>query len=212
MDDIFNASSSLLEDVTEVAEEQVETTIDDNEPIQSSGDVSGARLALVQQLVTEARILLERISRVIGSEGTNDLSTMRQVVDSEEDDEEARVIEGVFDGQKMIGPDGHHYSVPANYASKSKLVEGDMLKLTITNRGAFVYKQIGPCERRRLLGVLTKNPLSNEWVVKVDGRNYAILTASVTYFHGHDGDEVTVLVPESGESKWAAVENIIKTR
>ncbi|MBP6929845.1 MAG: hypothetical protein KBB77_02820, partial [Candidatus Moranbacteria bacterium] len=37
------------------------------------------------------------------------------------------VIEGTFDGQIMLGTDGKQYPVPANYASKSKLVEGDML-------------------------------------------------------------------------------------
>src|SRR5690606_2361075 len=46
-----------------------------------------------------------------------------------------KVIEGVFDGQTMIGPDGKTYPVPANYASKSKLVEGDILKLTIADDG-----------------------------------------------------------------------------
>ncbi|MBU1146566.1 hypothetical protein KKD80_03410, partial [Patescibacteria group bacterium] len=39
-----------------------------------------------------------------------------------------RIMEGVFNGQNMIGADGKEYLVPANYASKSKLVEGDILK------------------------------------------------------------------------------------
>ena len=33
---------------------------------------------------------------------------------------EGKIIEGIFDGQIMIGPDGKNYPVPANYASKSK--------------------------------------------------------------------------------------------
>src|ERR1700752_2142545 len=66
-----------------------------------------------------------------------------------------KFIEGVFDGQNMVGPDGKQYPVPANYASKSKLVEGDVLKLTIADDGSFIYKQIGPIERRKVLGVLT---------------------------------------------------------
>ena len=61
---------------------------------------------------------------------------------------EGKVIEGIFDGQIMIGPDGKNYPVPANYASKSKLVEGDIMKLTITEDGKFMYKQIGPVEER----------------------------------------------------------------
>ncbi|MBA4320115.1 MAG: hypothetical protein C0412_17080, partial [Flavobacterium sp.] len=57
----------------------------------------------------------------------------------EEAADKGKVIEGVFDGENMIGPDGKQYSVPSNYASKSKLVEGDILKLTITSRGNFIY-------------------------------------------------------------------------
>src|SRR5471030_2263459 len=46
-----------------------------------------------------------------------------------DEDAEGNVIEGTFDGQIMIATDGKQYPVPANYASKSKLVEGDVLKL-----------------------------------------------------------------------------------
>ena len=59
-----------------------------------------------------------------------------------------RVIEGIFDGQNMMDAAGQSYPVPANYASKSKLVEGDGMKLTITDEGKFIYKQIAPIERR----------------------------------------------------------------
>ena len=68
--------------------------------------------------------------------------------------EGGKIIEGVFDGQNMIGPDKKQYPVPANYASKSKLVEGDVLKLTIAEDGSFIYKQIGPVERKKMLGIL----------------------------------------------------------
>ena len=122
---------------------------------------------------------------------------------------EARTIEGVFDGENMIGPDGKQYSVPANYASKSKLVEGDILKLTITGNGTFVYKQIGPIERARVVGVLERS-VAGEYLALADGKRWRLLTASVTYYKGESGDEVVILVPKNGESKWAAVENIVR--
>ncbi|KKS32758.1 MAG: 50S ribosomal protein L7/L12 [Parcubacteria group bacterium GW2011_GWC2_42_12] len=122
---------------------------------------------------------------------------------------EQRTIEGVFDGENMIGPDGKQYSVPANYASKSKLVEGDILKLTITSSGTFVYKQIGPIERARVVGVLERSA-TGEYLALADGKRWRLLTASVTYYKGESGDEVVVLVPKNGESKWAAVENIVR--
>jgi len=118
---------------------------------------------------------------------------------------EGKVIEGVFDGQIMIGPDGKNYSVPANYASKSKLVEGDIMKLTISPEGKFLYKQIGPVDRKTVIGTLIKN--DDKYYVEVSGREYQILYASVTYFHLHEGDQVTVIIPaNNSDATWAAVE------
>ncbi|MFZ5390772.1 MAG: hypothetical protein ACOZAJ_00645 [Patescibacteria group bacterium] len=122
----------------------------------------------------------------------------------------AVIIEGVFDGQNMVGPDGKMYSVPANYASKSKLVEGDLLKLTISANGSFIYKQIGPVDRDRLVGVLVKDEESEDFKVLSQGRYFKVLLASVTYFKGGLGDEVVILVPKNTTSTWAAVENVIK--
>lgn len=122
-----------------------------------------------------------------------------------------RIVEGVFNGEKMVGSDGQEYNVAANYASKSKLVEGDILKLTINKNGSFIYKQIGPIERQQLVAMLVKNESTSEWYAMADGKRWRLLTAAVTYFRGQSGDEVVILVPKNSKSKWAAVENIIKT-
>lgn len=124
--------------------------------------------------------------------------------------EAGRIIEGVFDGQHMIGSDGNQYAVPQNYASKSKLVEGDALKLTITDAGSFLYKQIGPVERIRLVGTLEADPNHESYSVNLGDRSWRILTACVTYFRGMPNDEIVFLVPKDRASTWAAVENIIK--
>ncbi len=123
---------------------------------------------------------------------------------------EGRIIEGVFNGELMVGSDGKEYTVPANYASKSKLIEGDILKLTINNEGNFVYKQIGPIERQRIVGQLTYDKEKDEYYVTGEGKTWRVLPASVTYFKGEPGDEAVILVPKEMPSKWAAVENIIK--
>lgn len=120
-----------------------------------------------------------------------------------------RIIEGVFDGQNMVGPDGKKYPVPANYASKSKLIEGDVLKLTIADDGSFIYKQIGPVERVKKLGVLSQTE-TGEYRVVAEGKPYKVLLASLTYFKAEPGDNVTIVVPKEGETEWAAVENVIK--
>lgn len=116
-----------------------------------------------------------------------------------------KVIEGVFDGQTMIGSDGKSYPVPANYASKSKLVQGDILKLTIADDGTFLYKQIGPIARKQVVGTL--NFENGHYFVDVNGRSFQVLLASVTYFKAKPGDQVSVNVPEDDtNAEWAALE------
>jgi hypothetical protein len=116
-----------------------------------------------------------------------------------------KVVEGVFDGQKMAGPDGKEYPVPANYASKSKLVEGDILKLTIADDGSFIYKQIGPVDRTQIIGTLNQH--DGAYYVEANGKEYRILLASVTYFRINVGDQVTIIIPtDNPDATWAAVE------
>ncbi len=117
------------------------------------------------------------------------------------------VIEGVFDGSQMIDSSGKKYQVPENYASKSKLVEGDVLKLTITIDGTYIFKQIGPIERKKLIGILGQQ--NERYFVNVDEKKYNVLTASVTYFKAKPGDKLTVVLPKNKESQWASIENVI---
>lgn len=118
------------------------------------------------------------------------------------------ITEGVFDGEGFVAPDGKKYPIPANYASKSKLVTGDLLKLTILSDGSFIYKQISPTERKKVVGVLEQS--GDAWRINVDGELYNVLTASVTYFKAEIGDKIVALIPESGKSDWAAMENILE--
>jgi hypothetical protein len=133
-------------------------------------------------------------------------------LNQDDENENGVVVEGIFNGQIMIGPDGKQYSVPANYASKSKLVEGDILKLTIDRSGAFIFKQISPVDRSRLVGRLVKDNNLGEFVVLAGDKIYRILMASITYFKGEEGDEVVILAPKDHDGTWAAVENVIKSK
>lgn len=118
------------------------------------------------------------------------------------------VVEGVFDGEEMIDSLGKKYPVPANYASKSKLVSGDKLKLIIANDGTFIFKQIKPIDRKRIIGKLTE--ADGNWVVSSNNKKYRVLQASVTYYKAGDGDEVTILIPKVGETNFAAIENCLE--
>jgi hypothetical protein len=155
--------------------------------------------SLIQEAETNLAAAKELLISIIGDDGT--VVTPK----SSQEDVSGKVVEGVFDGQVMVGPDGKNYPVPANYASKSKLVEGDILKLTIADDGTFIYKQIGPIERKQIIGTLVQH--DGAYYVEANGREYRILLASVTYFRIKEHDQVTIIIPEDNpEATWAAVE------
>jgi len=177
--------------------------------------LSQSKVVLAKKLLGNLRDNVEQLNNLFGTliniDQLSHLSLSQTMDGTKNGGHEGgeKIIEGVFDGEAMIGPDGKRYSVSSNYASKSKLVEGDILKLSITNSGTFLYKQIGPIERARVIATVKKVG-DNEFIAVKDSRSWRVLTASVTYFKGDDGDEVVIMVPKVGESRWAAVENVIK--
>lgn len=153
--------------------------------------------SLIQEAETNLAAAKELLISLVGEEP--------EMVAAAKDENIGKVIEGVFDGQNMVGSDGKTYPVPANYASKSKLVQGDILKLTIADDGSFLYKQIGPVPRKQVVGILTLK--DGHYFVEVNNRLFRVLLASVTYFKAKPGDQVSVNVPEDDkDTEWAALE------
>ncbi|MDP3970918.1 MAG: hypothetical protein Q8P90_04415 [bacterium] len=169
----------------------------------------------LQQVLDNASAQLQQARQIMAELNGNwpVSSAFKQKVEqvaSEEYQGNSQIVEGVFNGQNMVGPDGKIYTVPANYASKSKLVEGDIMKLTIRPDGSFIYKQIGPVERSRIVGSLVIDQESGDYFVVVGTKSYKVIKASITYYHGEPGDEVVILTSIDGDSAWAAVENVIR--
>ncbi len=164
-------------------------------------DVPDKQIKRLKALIQEAETSLAAAKELLISlVGDDDI-----VAKAIQDEPLGKVIEGVFDGQNMVGSDAKTYPVPANYASKSKLVQGDILKLTIADDGAFMYKQIGPIPRKQIVGVLIQE--NGHYYVDVNKRKYRVLLASVTYFKAKPGDQVSVNVPEDEtHAEWAALE------
>ena len=153
--------------------------------------------ALIQEAETNLAAANELLISLVGDDEKVQAKVTEDIL--------GKVIEGVFDGQNMVGSDGKTYPVPANYASKSKLVQGDILKLTIADDGAFLYKQIGPIPRKQVVGTLKLE--NGHYYVTVGSKDFRVLLASVTYFKAKPGDQVSVNVPEDdAAAEWAALE------
>lgn len=159
------------------------------------------KLLLLQQMVENAErniVAAKQIMKELNSDSRK----------LQNESEASQIVEGTFDGEKMVSMEGKIYPVPANYASKSKLVEGDILKLTITEDGSFVYKKISSVDTRKIIGTVMKDG-KDKYYVNAEGRKYNVLLASLTYFKAKEGDEVILVVPKEKVSNWAAVESII---
>lgn len=169
--------------------------------------IDARTLALIKQRLEEAERNIQYVQQALSEESGEPVRS--SLADQELSPSAGeRIIEGVFDGQNMQGNDGQEYPVAPNYASKSKLVEGDVLKLIIGTDGSFVYKQIGPVERRRVVGTLVVDEHGN-FGVKTSEKLFRVLLASVTFYKIDEGDQVTIILPKNSEASWGAVEHAI---
>jgi hypothetical protein len=171
--------------------------------MQTNTPISSER---VQALVDSLESTLRELRQVVGA------SRLPQPVLYHTSEENDGGIEGIFDGERMVDSNGKTYQVSANYASKSKLVVGDPLKLYITPDGKFFYKQLGPVDRRTLTATVRAD--GNHFVLDTDeGRTYQVLTASVTYymslFNLQVGDRVSILVPSFHDADYAVIDNVL---
>lgn len=175
--------------------------------MEERNDKNNEKIQALREMIHNAEKTLQGAkAMLLQIEGKKKVGRKKKSID---DADEGKIIEGTFDGQIMIGTDGKQYPVPANYASKSKLVEGDMLKLTITPDGSFIYKQIGPAERKRVIGIVSQDADGN-YFVAAEGKAYKVLLASITYFKVEPGDEATLVVPRDIDSDWGAIENVLQ--
>lgn len=165
-------------------------------------------IEIAKDSILAAQKWSEKLSKQLGVEPDN-IKNLAQNTELRTESAEGKIIEGIFDGQNMIDGEGEVFPVPANYASKSKLVEGDKLKLSIADNGAFIYKQIELSPRKLVVGHLVLD--GSQYQVLVDSKIYNVLYASVTFFRAKVGDQVTIIIPETINSKWAAIENVIPT-
>lgn len=172
-------------------------------------EINEKQIKTLRKLIETAETSLsgarELLSSLIGEEAT--LRPIGSTRPAAVITEGGRVVEGLFDGQRMVDDAGKAYPVPANYASKSKLVQGDLLKLIIAEDGGLTYKQIGPVERHKLIGTLHLR--DGAYFVEARGQEFHVLFASVTYFKAQPGDQVSIVIPEGETADWAALEAVI---
>lgn len=121
--------------------------------------------------------------------------------------DDSKIIEWIFTWIEMLWSDWNKYPVPANYSSKSKLVQWDKLKLTIEGNWKMLYKQIAPITREIKTWLVVKD--KEKYQVIADGQTYDLLTAAVTHFKANIWDKISIIIPEWKKATFAAIEALI---
>ena len=99
---------------------------------------------------------------------------------------------GKFNGFEMVTEDGKKFEVNENYAAKSKLVYGDILKL-INEDGRNIFKQIDKVEKERVEGIMTKK--EGEWYLLTDRGSYKVSDAAAEFHKAELNSQAVAYLP-----------------
>ncbi len=116
-------------------------------------------------------------------------------------------IFGIFVGNSIKAENGQTYPVNANYASKSRLVYGDKLKLIVKSDGKMVFKPVNLVERKWVIGELIQE--NGEYKVICENSVFDVLFASVTFYKAKPGDKLSIILPKDGKSPFATIDSIL---
>lgn len=137
-------------------------------------------------------------------------------------DGETRCPEVEFDGSTAkIKARGNNWTVGANYSSKSKLVQGDILvhyDRTGEIGGQDFYKVIkkAPFALEKAKVQVLKTTHSEVVTALVNDTTYHINPASVSFYNLEAGDEISVMIPVDSdgnpvEARFCAVSHKVET-
>ena len=171
-------------------------------------EVENAIASLKQSLEAAKKSLLaaEKWIDQLTVEEVSEIELKTKTTPPKDESNGLTVVYGVFNGKAMETETGKTYIVPANYASKSKLIEGDSLKLTILSNGSMLYKQIEIADRELMQGSLILD--MDKYKVLCNDRLINVPYASITFFRVKVGDLVTVIVPKDESKSWGAIESV----
>lgn len=166
-------------------------------------------LSKIENDAVKARALIQKLYGDQGVSIADAAAPKQSATEATEEGENIKVVEGSFDGNFMQWGDGKIYPVPMNYASKTKLIPGDMLKLRIMEDGKLVYKLIAPAPRKYVKAKLSKTEEGKFIALTEEGKTYSLNQAAVSFFKGNIGNEMSIIVNASEENNSAAIEALI---
>lgn len=161
---------------------------------------------LIQSAESSIRTARKMLESIIWDTSSDDFEVSTVWLNSYQSWDE-KIVEWVFTGDSMLGPDGSVYPVPQNYSSKSLLVQWSRLKATIDTNWWIKYKIIEEIPFDTSLGIVTKN--GEKYEITTDSKTYKVLMAAITFHKCSVGDTVSIRTPKWKDWTYAVIESII---
>lgn len=169
-------------------------------------------LAKIELDTKRARLMIKQIAEWNYDEiwhSDEKIESLASKLLSYNEDDAVKVIEWVYDGYFMTWSDEKKYPVPMNYASKTKLVPWDVLKLRIMEDGKLIYKLIWPAPRQYIKATLSKTDDNKFTAISDEWNTYMLNQAAVTFFKWKPWDEMSIIVNSENIWEYAAIEAIV---
>lgn len=167
-------------------------------------DIERARL-LINQMIAW------KIDESIIDEDNNKIEELASKLLNYNEEEAIKVVEWVYDWYFMVWSDGKKYPVPLNYASKTKLISGDVLKLRIMEDWRLLYKLIWEAPRKFIKATLSKTDDNKYIALTDDGKTYSLNQAAVTFFKWKPWDEMSIIINWDDVWEYAAIEAVVSS-
>lgn len=140
----------------------------------------------------------------------NNTNNTNPNTNTKNDENASEGITGYFDGLFMVSSNGKKYEVPRNYAAKSKLVYGDVLKMIQDEKGANTFKQVEKQPRKKIEGIAVKK--DNAWILLSDAGAYELSSTAAEFKNVQEHDEVTAFIPDNNSNvPYAALDEVLPT-
>ncbi len=120
-----------------------------------------------------------------------------------------QTLEWLFDWVSFIDSNWAKYPVPMNYASKSKLVPWDKLKLRIMKNWDFVFKLIEKAPRQKITAILSKDKEGKRIAIYKNKYVFLLNHASVSYYKWKPWDKILIIVNKSKPWKYAVLDAVL---
>jgi hypothetical protein len=109
-----------------------------------------------------------------------------------------------YNGDSIIDDQGVIYPINKNYASKSRLIDGDVLIMRTDSQGGIYYKLSKPVPRKTVIADIKET--NGQYIAIYNNKSYKILTAASNFYELYNNCQAMIVISITEDNKWCAID------